>query len=191
MSALRATRGSRGRSINLLFQNSELPHKESDSMVPCFQSGAGCAYFASGSEKVKTCCWCITGEDAHLNAALLPGVSCAFWSLFTVLKARTAGACAECSQAVSDGQFKGWGTGRRHRWGLRVRGWLGLSLVIYFFQSRVPLFTKHRNAIPLEQSMHLQLGFGLVHFGFWSLEYLSTSIGVHSLPSLGTAIWSV
>lgn len=92
---------------------------------------------------------------------------------------------------MSDGQFKGWGTGRRHRWGLRVRGWLGLSLVIYFFQSRVLLFTKHRYSIPLDQSVHLQLGFGLVQFGFWSLEYLSTSIDVHSLPSLGTVIWSV
>lgn len=61
----------------------------------------------------------------------------------------------------------------------------------YFLQSRIPLFTKHRNTIPLEQSMHLQLGFGLVYFGFWSLEYLSTSIDVHSLPSLDTAIWSV
>lgn len=134
---------------------------------------------------------CITGEDAYLNATLLSGVSSTFRSFFTVLKACTAGACAECSQAMSDGQFKGWGTGRRQRWGLRVRGWLGLSLVIYFFQSTVLLFTKHRYSVPLDQSVHLQLGFGLVHFRFWSLEYLSTNIDVHSLPSLGTVIWSV
>lgn len=72
----------------------------------CLQSGAGALILQVAQKGLKYASG-VLPEDAYLNASLLSGVSCAFWSFFTALKARTARACAECSQAVNDGQRKG------------------------------------------------------------------------------------
>lgn len=148
-------------------------------------------------KRLKYAAGVVLEEDAYLHVPLFSGVSCVFLGPFPLSWRHTQ------QERVLSALWlwvmvtgKNGGTGRRHRWGLRTKAWLGSSLsfmclLLIFFKAEYSIYPKQ--IFPTSWTVSASPAwFGLIHFGFWSLEYRVTSL--MSTPCLvwvqPSSLWS-